>query len=187
MQRPLPQYRALLQAYPDKHKIAAKALLDAIGGEVRRSLSDAVNTCALRMSYCLNVAGQKIRRMPGLYELPGARSPLRSPAPARSDLYVIRAKEMKQYLDVEYGRGTLIYDAARNPKEIVNLQRQTQGVIVFDWEGRPRDFGAGGHVDLFRLWPSGDNLPRLEPACFGECFWWTIGGPMKAYLWETLP
>ena len=58
-------------------------------------------------------------------------------------------------------------------------------ILVFVWSGPYSQFGAFGHVDLFRLWPNDKRPPRLEPACAGECHWWTIGGPMTAFLWET--
>ncbi len=183
MHRRLPRYTDLVRSYPDKHEVPTKTLLDRIGGQVRRSLNDAVNTCAIRMSVCLNAAGDKIRRMPGLYQLTGAQAA--DARAANPDIYIVRAKEMKRYLDSRYGAGKPIYDATKDPTHIVGIKVATQGIIVFDWGGRPLDFGAGGHVDLFRLWPNGDKPPRLQPACAGECFWWPVGGPMTAYLWET--
>jgi hypothetical protein len=59
--------------YPSKSEFTTKKLLDSIGGEVRGSLRDSVNTCGLRMSVCLNRSGAPILRAPGLYELTGAR------------------------------------------------------------------------------------------------------------------
>jgi hypothetical protein len=74
MYRRLPNYAELVSAYPDKHRVGTKRLLDEVGGAVRRSLNDAVNTCAIRMSRCFNAVGQRIRRMPGLYQLAGKPS-----------------------------------------------------------------------------------------------------------------
>jgi hypothetical protein len=126
--------------------------------------------------------------MAGLYELQGAKP---QPSPGKPaghpSRYIIRVPDMKKYLEKEYGVGKLIYDATKQPTNLVNLPRKTQGSIVFMWSGVFRDFGASGHVDLFHLWPNGDNPPRLQPECDGQCYWWTQGGPMKAYLWETTP
>jgi hypothetical protein len=99
-------------------------------------------------------------------------------------LYIIRVLDMKRYLETNYGPGRLIYDATKQPRDLVNLSVQTQGIIVFVWSGPYSQFGAFGHVDLFRLWPNGEQPPRLEPACAGECHWWTVGGPMTAFLWK---
>jgi hypothetical protein len=140
------------------------------------------------MSEALNRSGHLIQTMPGLYELQGAKRP---PVPGRlsasPNRYIVRVPDMKKYLEKHYGLGKLIYDANKRPTELVNLPRQTQGIIVFVWNGVFREFGASGHVDLFRLWPNADQPPRLEPVCAGQCYWWTQGGAMKAYLWETTP
>jgi hypothetical protein len=186
--RSLPKYSVLTSNYPDKHQLPTKSLLDAIGGEVRKTLGDSVNTCAIRMSEALIRSGQPIQKTAGLYQLQGART---SPVPGRPSAalnrYIVRVPDLKKYLEKHYGMGKLIYDADKRPTELVNLPRQTQGIIVFVWSGVFREFGASGHVDLFRLWPNGDQPPRLEAACEGQCYWWTQGGPMKAYLWETTP
>jgi len=186
--RTLPKYNVLTSNYPDKHQVPTKSLLDGIGGDVRKTLSNSVNTCAIRMSEALNRSGHPIQEMTGLYLLQGAK-PLRVPGKltASPTLYIVRVPDMKRYLEKHYGVGRLIYDANKRPTEIINLPRQTQGIIVFVWNGVFREFGASGHVDMFRLWPNGDQPPRLEPACAGQCYWWTQGGPMKAYLWETTP
>jgi hypothetical protein len=113
--------------------------------------------------------------------------PLPGMLAAPLSLYIIRVPDMKKYLEKHYGFGKLIYDANKRPTELIDLSRQTQGIIVFEWNGVFREFGASGHVDLFRLWPNGDHPPRLEPTCEEQCYWWTQGGPMKAYLWETTP
>jgi hypothetical protein len=184
----LPKYSTLLRNYPNKTNVSTKQLLDAIGGQVRRNLDDSVNTCATRISQTLDQSGQPIRRMPGLYQLPGALPFRKSHQPQLSPkLYLIRVMDMKRYLEINYGPGKLIYDATKQPTNLTNLPSQTQGIIAFVWSGPYSQFGAFGHVDLFRLWPNGEKPPRLEPACAGECHWWTIGGPMTASLWETGP
>jgi hypothetical protein len=184
----LPTYSTLLRNYPNKRNVPTKQLLDSIGGQVRGQLDDSVNTCATRISKTLEDSGQPIRRMPGLYQLSGAKAPRKLHQPqVPPKLYVIRVMDMKRYLETNYGPGKLIYDATKQPTALTNLPTQTQGIIVFVWSGPYGDFGAFGHVDLFRLWPNGGKPPRLEPACAGECHWWTIGGPMTAFLWETGP
>jgi hypothetical protein len=124
------------------------------------------------MSEALNRSGHLIQTMPGLYELQGAKRP---PVPGRlsasPNRYIVRVPDMKKYLEKHYGLGKLIYDANKRPTELVNLPRQTQGIIVFVWNGVFREFGASGHVDLFRLWPNADQPPRLEPVCAGSDSW----------------
>ena len=185
----LPSYRTLILNYPTNHALPGKQLLDSIGGQVRAQLDDSVNTCAIRMSSALNASGQNITHTPGLHLLKGAAPPKtpRTPRAAPADLCILRVKDIKKYLEKHYGAGKLIYDALKQPKALVNLKTSTQGIIVFVWSGPYGDFGAFGHVDLFRLWPNEGKPPRLEPACAGECFWWTAGGPMAAFLWETEP
>jgi len=101
------------------------------------------------------------------------------------DLYILRVGDMHKYLDQQYGKGQLIYDAMKDPKNLTNFKaRATQGIITFVWGGKPREFGASGHIDLFRVWPNGDQPPRFQSSCQGECYWWTIGGPMTAFFWE---
>jgi hypothetical protein len=186
--RSLPKYNVLASNYPNKHQVTTKTLLDRIGGDVRKTLTDSVNTCALRISDALNRSGQPIQRTAGLFEVQGARPQPAPGKPARPpSSYILRVPDMKKYLEKSYGVGKLIYDAMKQPANLVNLPRKTQGIVVFMWSGVFRDFGASGHVDLFHLWPNGDNPPRLQPECEGQCYWWTQGGPMKAYLWETTP
>ena len=108
-------------------------------------------------------------------------------APGGTSPLAEQVKDIKKYLEKHYGAGKLIYDALKEPKALVDLTTSTPGIIVFVWSGPYVDFGAFSHVDLFRLWPNEGKPPRLEPACAGECFWWTVGGPMAAFLWETEP
>jgi hypothetical protein len=147
-----------------------------------------MNTCAIRISDMLNRSGRPIRKMAGLRQLKGAKPQggLGSHG-TQPSLYIVRVLDMKRYLEKEYGNGKLIYDAAKQPRNIVNVPRQTQGIIVFVWSGIFREFGASGHVDLFHLWPAEGQPPRLQPECEGQCYWWTQGGSMKAYLWEATP
>ena len=185
MSRPLPRFSLMAASFPDKHTIPTKALLDNIGGEVRRSLLNDVNTCAIRISAAINGSNDKIRRTPGLYFLPGKTTPRHDGRVPPPSLYLIRARDILAYLRLNYGPGKLIYDAIVAPKELVRISSSTQGIIVFDWRGRPGDFGALGHADLFRLWPNEEKPPKLEPTCASQCYWWPVGGPMRAYFWEA--
>jgi len=69
----LPPFSVLTANYPAKSQIPTKQLLDSIGGPVREHLDDDVNTCALRMSACLNASGAPLIHVGGLYTLKGAR------------------------------------------------------------------------------------------------------------------
>ncbi len=187
----LPRFSVLVANYPAKDSFDTKALLDAIGGQVRRAFNDTVNTCAIRMSWCLNKSGQKIERRNGVPAYEGQRPPA-NPRIAKvvpPDLFVVSAQKMKVYLDQTYGPGLLIYDARKQPGEI-NLggRKAVQGIVVFDWLGSPRDFGATGHVDLFQVIDQGKGAqPQFVPACVGHCYWQAEKQPMLAYLWEAKP
>lgn len=186
--RALPRYGVLALNYPNKHQVTSKALLDRLGGEVRKTLSDHVNTCAVRVSDALNRSGRPIQKMSGLYQLLGATPQrLNGRLATQPSRYIIRVPDMKKYLEREYGMGKLIYDAMKRPTTLANLPHKTQGIIVFVWNGGFREFGASGHVDLFHVWPNGANPPHLQPECEGQCYWWVQGGPMQAYLWEAMP
>jgi hypothetical protein len=69
--RMLPKYNLLASNYPDKHQVPTKALLDGIGGEVRKTLSDSVNTCAIRMSETFNRSGHSIQKMAAFINFEG--------------------------------------------------------------------------------------------------------------------
>ena len=190
MIRSLPRFSSLIARYPRKHEISAKQLFDSIGGQVRASLSDGDNTCAIRMSYALNESGTPVRTTPGVHMLKGAPYIARWAADQASptktaDLYIFRVLDVKAYLVSRYGPGTLIYDGHRPDRFALPIRGVTQGIIVFEWRGHYGAFGAAGHVDLFRVVPSPGSPPTLAPGCFGECFF--LRGPMVAYFWETRP
>ena len=169
----LPPFSTLQTNYPSKSALPTKELLDAIGGQVRHLRNDA-NTCALRMSLCLNNSEAPLEHTGGLYTLAGAK-PTTSTAdhrpPASTARFIIRVRDMKTYLDRVYGAGTLVYDARVDPKKIhLGGRKQVQGIVVFEWLGRPRDFSATGHVDLFRVIDRGETMtPQFTPACEGNC------------------
>jgi hypothetical protein len=178
-------FSALAASYPDHRKWSTKQLLDEIGGTVRSTLNDGINTCALRMSYALNHAGAPLHWVPGVHFLQGAPGrPTTGPAhsPTRSDLYVFRVQDMRSYLSRQYGQPPLIYDGRTPDKFRVQFSRTTQGIIAFIWEGRWADFNASGHVDLFQVRYVAGQPPVLTAGCVGACYF--NPGPMKAYLWE---
>lgn len=187
----IPRFSALRSSYPTKEAYGTKELLDTIGGSVRRMFRDTVNTCGLRMSWCLNNSGQKIQRLKDIPVFEGVRPP---PNPRihkqlSGDLYVASADHMKAYLDKVFGPGKKIYDARKNPERIaIGGRRDVQGIVVFDWLGAIKDFGATGHVDLFFVRDNGGgSVPQFTPACAGSCYWFDDKQPMVAYLWEARP
>lgn len=187
----LPPFRTLQTNYPSKSAMPTKDLLDAIGGQVRR-LRNNVNTCTIRMSLCLNASGAPLEHTGGLYTLAGAKPttrPTDHQPPASASRFIMRVRDMKAYLERVYGAGKLVYDARVDPKKIhLGGRKQVQGVVVFEWLGRPEEFGATGHVDLFRVIDRGENMtPQFTPACEGNCYWLDAAGPMVATLWETTP
>ena len=187
--RSLPRYSTLVANYPKSIDKPTKVLLDEIGGEVRAQLSDSVYACAIRMSVALNKSGRPIQPRGGVYLLKG-KTPL-DPSNSRlklpPSLYVIRAKDMKTYLDHEFGAGRLVYDGSMQT-EPTFPSRQQQGIICFDWRGPWAELQAGGHVDLLRLVAdTSGTVMRFLPNCEGHCYFLPTLGPMRAYFWETDP
>lgn len=187
----LPRFSVLKANYPTKSQMDTKALLDAIGGQVRKSFNDSINTCAIRMSWCLNKSGHRVERVRGVPVFEGVRAPV-NPRLARQlspDLFIASAQKMKHYLENTYGPGKLIYDARKEPQRIkLGGRTAVQGIVMFDWQGAIRDFGATGHVDLFHVLDQGAAArPQFIPACVGSCFWQDEKQPMLAYLWEANP
>lgn len=187
-------FKRLAAAFPDQTRFPTPALLNTIGGEVRASLRDGDNTCAVRLSYTLNQAGYPVQRVAG--DIFWRKSVARAdPVTARharptmvSDLFVVRVADVKKYLISKYGEGTLIWDGYHPATFKVPFTGVTQGIVIFDWRGPitgPSGFGATGHADLFQLVLSTGTPPMYTPACVGHCYW--ERGPMYAYLWETDP
>lgn len=184
-------FTRLAAAFPDHARFPTPALLNSIGGQVRASVKDGENTCAVRLSYTLNHAGAPMKRVAGdIFWREGAARV--DPATAShahptmvKDLFVIRVADVKEYLTRRYGAGTLIWDGYHPSTFKVPFTGVTQGIVVFEWRGPFREFGASGHADLFRLVLSSATPPMLTPACLGQCYW--QGGAMYAYLWETIP
>jgi hypothetical protein len=186
----LPTFSTLAANYPDSLRFPTPLLLTGIGGQVRQAIHDGDNTCAIRISRALNLSGAPILATPGVAMLKGAPQVVPSTAnhampSTTADLYIYRVLMMKLYLEKWYGPGQLIYSGRHPDTFAVPFRGVTQGIIVFEWQGRPRTFGATGHVDLFRLVLSPGSPPKLTPGCVGHCFF--VEGPMLAYLWELRP
>jgi hypothetical protein len=96
--------------------------------------------------------------------------------------YTISADEMITYLNVQYGKGTLIFDGAkRSDREWRGAVRPpVKGIFGYDWQGRVADFGATGHVDIGRL-PDSD-VSHITDIGTGAYF---KDGPMKVFFWAA--
>lgn len=187
--RRIPRYSTLLANYPNPRTKSTHDLLDEVGGPIREKFSDATNTCAIRMSMALNKSGVPIHSCAGVFMMKGQTPP--SPPnlhPKKSpSWYVVRAKEMRIYLDRVFGRGRLVYDGSKKLKPSFP-HRHTQGIIAFDWMGPWAGFQAGGHVDLLSLsTDASGGIPQNLPNCEGHCYFLPDLGPMRAYFWETNP
>lgn len=155
-----------------------KELVEKIGGDLHKRLSaiyrdlDSMNTCAVRLSYCLNNAGSKVT--------PTAR--IRMFKGADGNLYTISADEMLTYLRGKYGQPILIFDGAkRTDKEWLGaVTPPVQGIFGYDWQGRIAEFGATGHVDIGKLRDA--NVANITDIGTGAYF---TDGPMKVYFWAT--
>jgi hypothetical protein len=155
-----------------------KQLVEAIGGDLHRRLAaiypdlDQMNTCAVRLSYCLNRSGSPIARS----------SKVRMYRGADGRYYTISADEMITYLGMVYGRGSLIFDGARKAEKewLGAVKPPVQGIFGYDWQGRIADFGATGHVDIGRL--PDTNVANVTEYGTGAYF---EDGPMKVYFWAS--
>jgi Type VI secretion system (T6SS), amidase effector protein 4 len=153
-----------------------KDLITTIGGQLLKSLSgiykdlDAMNTCAVRLSYCLNRSGHKIVPTKGVRTYMGADK----------NLYTISADEMITYMKGKFGNPVKIWDGnkAAGKQLLGTVTPPTQGIFGYDWQGRTADFGASGHVDIGKL-TNPDNLSISEIGT-GQYF---IGGAMIVYFW----
>lgn len=155
-----------------------KDLIEFIGGDLRKRLIaiqpdlDLVNTCAIRLSYCLNQIGSKITKTAVAREYKGGDG----------NWYLISADEMIAYLRKRYGAPIKIFDGTG--KDDTRLTGKatfpTQGIIGYDWQGKYADFGASGHVDIGRL-PSSkvDDVAEIGTGAYFN------DGRMKVYLWPT--
>lgn len=166
-------------AIPDSAAIAGnKELVSQIGGDLYRRLSaiyrdlDAMNTCAIRLSYCLNRSGSKVTPTHGVRTYKGGDG----------YLYTISADEMIAYLRSKYGEPVKIFDGSkRTEKEWLGTVRPPiKGIFGYDWQGAIRVFGATGHVDIGRM-PDA-NVANIIDIGTGAYF---IDGPMKVFFWAA--
>jgi len=188
-QIPFP-FSKLAGEYPTHKAYPAHKLLTEIGGQVRESVKDNENTCAVRMSYAFNHAGLPMHKN-GANIYWRSAAPRVDPATATwvkptvlNDLYMIRVENVKSYLVKEYGQPTLIWDGYTKDWQ-TKFHGPTQGIVIFEWRGPPKAFGATGHADLLRMTLAPGQPPSLRAGCVQDCYF--MGGPMYVFLFEMLP
>jgi hypothetical protein len=164
---------------PESAAIAGnKDLVTQIGGDLHKRLSaiyrnlDDMNTCAVRLSYCLNRSSARITPMRGVRTYKGGDG----------HLYTISADEMIAYLRETFGEPVKIFDGSkRTDKEWLGaVKPPIQGIFGYDWQGAIALFGATGHVDIGRM-PDA-NVANIIDIGTGAYF---IDGPMKVYFWAA--
>lgn len=164
---------------PAGAKIAKnKELVEQIGGDLHKTLKgiypdlDLMNTCAVRLSYCLNKSGSNITRSTGVRMFKGADG----------NFYTISADEMISYLRAKYGKPKLVFDGNKSAdKEWLGaVTPPLQGIFGYDWQGRIADFGATGHVDIGHM-PDADvkNITEIGTGAYFN------DGPMKVFFWAA--
>lgn len=190
----VPNFASLVEAFPYKPAALTpgrtgpipagtviatnKELVEMVGGDLQKQLAaiypdlDQMNTCAIRLSFCLNRCASKVTPMAGVRMFSGADR----------ENYAIRADEMIAYLKNRYGRPVLVFDGAKSgdAKWIAPVTAPAQGIFGYDWQGRFADFGAGGHVDIGKL-PSKDvrQITQVGTAQYFK------EGPMKVFFWAS--
>jgi hypothetical protein len=190
----VPSFSALTRNFPYKPKALTpdrvgpipagalvktnKELVHHIGGDLLKRLSgiypdlDTMNTCAVRLSYCLNYSGSDIVRTSSVRMFKGADD----------RYYTISADEMIKYLRGRYGKPIKIFNGSKSAdKEWLGaVTPPIQGIFGYDWEGRIADFGATGHVDIGRM-PDDDvdNITEIGTGAYFE------DGPMRVYFWAA--
>ncbi len=172
-------YKTAAQAAPGALVKGNKDLVQYIGGQLEKRLSaiypdlDLMNTCAIRLSYCLNQSGFPIRQLGGVRTIMGGDN----------KLYTISADEMITYMKAKFGTPKKIWDGRKqgNQRWLDAVKTPTQGLIGYDWQGRFADFGASGHVDIGKITGSGASLSISE---FGTNSYFKEGA-MIVFMWET--
>ena len=121
-------------AITDSAMIAGnKELVEKIGGDLHKRLSaiyrnlDDMNTCAVRLSYCLNQSGARITPTHGVRTYKGSDG----------DLYTISADEMIAYMRGKFGAPIKIFDGARRSEKewLGAVKPPIQGIFGYDWHG----------------------------------------------------
>jgi hypothetical protein len=183
----LPTFGTLRTNFPYKSTAAGPAgalikgnkdLVQLIGGKLEKSLKavypdlDAMNTCAVRLSYCLNKAGFKIGSVKGVRIYQGADGLN----------YTISADEMISYMKVQFGSPVKVWDGrkADGKRWLGGVKLPAQGLFGYDWQGRIADFGATGHVDIGKVTDSGSG-PLVSEFGTGA---YLEAGAMIVYFWE---
>ena len=155
-----------------------RELIERIGGSLERTLSavyqdlDHINSCATRLSWCLNQSGAKLTRTTHVRMLKGADG----------DLYVISADEMIAYLRLTYGRPVLIFDGSKSTEQewLGTVTPPIKGIFCYDWQGPTAEFGATGHVDIGRM--ADADVDGITDIGTGAYF---NDGPMRVFFWAA--
>jgi hypothetical protein len=189
----LPSFATLVKSYPYKPKglshrvepvppgalaLGNRELIDRIGGQMKKTLAavyedlDRINSCATRMSWCLNQAGATLTKNPHVRMLKGGDG----------NLYVISADEMIAYLRLTYGKPVLIFDGAKDSDEewLGTVKPPIKGIFGYDWQGPLAEFGATGHVDIGRMQDA--DVDHISDIGTGAYF---NDGLMRVYFWKT--
>jgi hypothetical protein len=189
----LPSFSALVRSFPYKPRglshrtqpvprgatvLGNRELIESIGGSLRRTLAavyedlDRINSCATRLSWCLNHAGAKIVRTTHVRTLLGGDG----------NRYVISADEMMAYLRLTYGRPVLVFDGTKSDEKewLGAVTPPIKGIFCYDWQGPLAEFGATGHVDLGRM----QNADVDAITDFGTGTYFN-DGPMKVFFWRA--
>lgn len=185
-----PDFSALRANFPYKPGVSSsipagavakgnKDLVEAIGGQLHKSLAaiypdlNLMNTCAVRLSYCLNRAGHKIALARGVRMFKGDDG----------YLYTISADEMITYMKLKFGEPKKIWDGNKSAAKrwLGAVTPPVQGLFGYDWQGRFADFGAGGHVDIGKLIdPAGMSMVDVGTGSYFNT------GAMIVYFWACV-
>jgi hypothetical protein len=189
----LPSFSALVRSYPYKPPALShreqpvtrgatvagnRDLIEQIGGALKRTLSavyedlDRINSCATRLSWCLNHAGAPLARTTHVRTLKGADGAL----------YVISADEMIAYLRLTYGKPVLIFDGSNSSEKewLGTVTPPIKGIFCYDWQGPVAEFGATGHVDIGHMKDADvDGITDIGTGAYFN------DGPMRVYFWAT--
>jgi Type VI secretion system (T6SS), amidase effector protein 4 len=188
MPEALPPFATLRAKFPYKPGVSTgtptdvvskgnKDLVESIGGQLYKSLSaiypnlDLMNTCAVRLSYCLNRAGHRMTSAKGVRTYSGADG----------YLYTISADEMITYMKLKFGDPKKIWDGNKpdGKRWLAAVKPPVSGIVGYDWQGRTADFGASGHVDIGKLTSSTDA--SITEVGTGSYF---NPGAMIVFFWE---
>ncbi len=131
-----------------------------------------MNTCAVRLSYCLNRAGHRIAVKKGVRTYLGADG----------YRYTTSADEMITYMKSAFGAPKKIWDGNAKTPWLSAVTPPVHGIFGYDWQGRMADFGASGHVDIGKL-INPENVSVTEVGT-GSYF---KSGAMIVFFWECAP